>query len=208
MNKNYGILIGIIFLVLIAGIGSALFLSQYTGAVTVNIETNGADITVETSTLPFTSAPSSMEQEVAQYLASAIKNPNSTIESITADITTIGQKYNYEKVTVNLKSQFGENQLPLPAVVSGDSMYPTLNDGQNLMVLKTKNFKVGDIVISKHDEYGLIVKRVGKIEPNRVYLMSDNKNVETIYQGNYIITKTPLNTWVPRDYIIGVVKEY
>ena len=208
MNKNYGILIGIILLVLIAGIGSALFLSQYTGEVTVNIETNGADITVETSTLPFTSAPSSMEQEVAQYLASAIKNPNSTIESITADITTIGQKYNYEKVTVNLKSQFGENQLPLPAVVSGDSMYPTLNDGQNLMVLKTKNFKVGDIVISKHDEYGLIVKRVGKIEPNRVYLMSDNKNVETIYQGNYIITKTPLNTWVPRDYIIGVVKEY
>ena len=208
MNKNYGILIGIILLVLIAGIGSALFLSQYTSEVTVNIETNGADITVETSTLPFTSAPSSMEQEVAQYLASAIKNPNSTIESITADITTIGQKYNYEKVTVNLKSQFGENQLPLPAVVSGDSMYPTLNDGQNLMVLKTKNFKVGDIVISKHDEYGLIVKRVGKIEPNRVYLMSDNKNVETIYQGNYIITKTPLNTWVPRDYIIGVVKEY
>ncbi len=195
-------------LVLVAGIGSALVLTQYSGAVTVNIETNGADITVETSTFPFSSAPSSMETEIAEYLASAIKNPNSTIESIKSDITAIGKKYNYEEVTVNLQSQFGENQLPLPAVVSGDSMYPTLNDGQNLMVLKTKNFKVGDIVISKHDEYGLIVKRVGKIEANRVYLMSDNKNVETIYEGNYIITKTPLNTWVPRDYIIGVVKEY
>lgn len=195
-------------LVLVAGIGSALVLTQYSSAVTVNIETNGADITVETSTFPFSSAPSSMETEIAEYLANAIKNPNSTMESIKADITTIGKKYNYEEVTVNLKSQFGENQLPLPAVVSGDSMYPTLNDGQNLMVLKTKNFKVGDIVISKHDEYGLIVKRVGKIETNRVYLMSDNKNVETIYEGNYIITKTPLNTWVPRDYIIGVVKEY
>lgn len=195
-------------LVLVAGIGSALVLTQYSSAVTVNIETNGADITVETSTFPFSSAPSSMETEIAEYLASAIKNPNSTIESIKSDITAIGKKYNYEEVTVNLQSQFGENQLPLPAVVSGDSMYPTLNDGQNLMVLKTKNFKVGDIVISKHDEYGLIVKRVGKIEANRVYLMSDNKNVETIYEGNYIITKTPLNTWVPRDYIIGVVKEY
>jgi hypothetical protein len=195
-------------LVLVAGIGSALVLTQYSSAVTVNIETNGADITVETSTFPFSSAPSSMETEVAQYLANAIKNPNSTMESIKADITAIGKKYNYEEVTVNLQSQFGENQLPLPAVVSGDSMYPTLNDGQNLMVLKTKNFKVGDIVISKHDEYNLIVKRVGKIEANRVYLMSDNKNVETIYEGNYIITKTPLNTWVPRDYIIGVVKEY
>lgn len=208
MNKNYGILIGIILLVIIAGIGSAIVIAQYSGAVTVNIETNGADITVETSTLPFSSGPSSMEQEVAQYLANAIKNPNSTMESIKTDITAIGKKYNYDEVTVNLKSQFGENQLPLPAVVSGDSMYPTLNDGQNLMVLKTKNFKVGDIVISKHDEYNLLVKRVGKIEANRVYLMSDNKNVETIYEGNYIITKTPLNTWVPRDYIIGVVKEY
>lgn len=207
MNKNYGILIGIILLVLIAGIGSTLVITQYSGAVTVDIETNGADITVETSTLPFINAPSSMENEIAQYLATAIKDPDSTMESITADITAIGNKYNYDEVTVNLKSQFGENQLPLPAVVSGDSMYPTLNDGQNLMVLKTKNFKVGDIVISKHDEYGLIVKRVGKIEPNRVFLMSDNKNVETIYQGDYIVTKTPLNTWVPRDYIIGVVKE-
>ena len=207
MNKNYGIIIGIVLLVLVAGIGSALVLTQYSSAVTVNIETNGADITVEASALPF-GAPSAMETEIAEYLAGAIKNPNSTMESITADITAIGHKYNYNQVTVNLKSQYGENQLPLPAVVSGDSMYPTLNDGQNLMVLKTKNFKVGDIVISKHDEYNLIVKRVGKIEANRVYLMSDNKNVETIYEGNYIITKTPLNTWVPRDYIIGVVKEY
>ena len=149
-----------------------------------------------------------MEKEIAQYLSDEIKSPNSTMATITSGVTSISQKYNYTQVTVNFKSQFGENQLPMPAVVSGDSMYPTLNDGQSLMVLKTKNFKVGDIVISKHDEYGLIVKRVGKIEPNRVYLMSDNKNVETIYEGNYIITKTPLNTWVPRSYIVGVVKDY
>ncbi|PKL69142.1 MAG: phage repressor protein [Methanobacteriales archaeon HGW-Methanobacteriales-1] len=199
-------IIGIILLVIVAG--SAILLTQNFSTVTINIETNGSDITVESSTLPFSKAPSSMEKEIAQYLSDEIKSPNSTIATITSGVTVISQKYNYTQVTVNIKSQFGENQLPMPAVVSGDSMYPTLNDGQSLMVLKTKNFKVGDIVISKHDKYGLIVKRVGKIEASRVYLMSDNKNVETIYEGNYIITKTPLNTWVPRSYIVGVVKDY
>lgn len=206
MNKQSGIIIGIILLVIVAG--SAILLTQHSSTVTVDIETNGSDITVETSTIPFNKAPASMEKEIAQYLSDEIKSPNSTMDTITSGVTSISQKYNYTRVTVNLKSQFGENQLPMPAVVSGDSMYPTLQDGQSLMALKTTNFKVGDIVISKHDEYGLIVKRVGKIETNRVYLMSDNKDVETIYEGNYIITKTPLNTWVPRSYIVGVVKDY
>lgn len=210
MNKQSGIIIGIILIILIAGvaIGSAILFTQHLSAVTIDIETNGSDITVVSSTLPFSKAPSSMENEIAQYLSDEIKSPNSTMATITSGVTTISHEYNYTKVTVNFKSQFGEGQLPMPAVVSGDSMYPTLHDGQSLMVLKTKNFKVGDIVISKHDEYGLIVKRVGKIETNRVYLMSDNKNVETIYEGNYIITKTPLNTWVPRSYVVGVVKDY
>lgn len=206
LNKNSKIIIGVILLVLIAG--SAIVISQHSSTVTVNIETNGTDISVEASTLSFNKDKSAMEKQMAEYLSGAIKNPNSTMDTITADITNIGHQYNYTEVTVNLKSQFGENQLPMPAVVSGDSMYPTLHDGQSLMVLKTKNFKVGDIVISKHDKYNLIVKRVGKIETNRVYLMSDNKNVETIYEGNYVITKTPLNTWVPRNYVIGVVKDY
>ncbi|MDP1553421.1 MAG: S24/S26 family peptidase, partial [Methanobacteriaceae archaeon] len=120
----------------------------------------------------------------------------------------ISKNYDYTEVNVNLKSQFGENQLPMPAVVSGNSMYPTLKDGQDLIILKTGNFKVGDIVISKHNKYDLIVKRVGKIENSRVYLMSDNKEVETVYETNYILTKTPLNTWVPRNYVIGIVKDY
>lgn len=206
LNKNSKILIGVILLVLVAG--AAIIISQHSNAVTINIETNGTDISVEASTLAFNKDKSAMEKQMAEYLSGAIKDSNSTMDTIRTGITDIAHQYNYTQVTVNLKSQFGENQLPMPAVVSGDSMYPTLHDGQSLMVLKTGNFKLGDIVISKHDEYGLIVKRVGKIETNRVYLMSDNKNVETIYEGNYVITKTPLNTWVPRDYVIGVVKDY
>ena len=206
MNKNSWIVIGIILVVLIAG--SSIIFNQYNNSVTINIETNGTEISVEASTVPFNNVPEDMEQGILNYLVDAIKSPDSTLESIESDVKLISKKYDYSNVNVNLKSQFGENQLPMPAVVSGNSMYPTLKDGQDLIILKTENFKVGDIVISKHSEYDLIVKRVGKIENNRVYLMSDNKEVETIYEGNYIITKTPLNTWVPRNYVIGIVEDY
>lgn len=206
LNKNSWIFIGIILVVLIAG--SSIILNQYNNSVTINIETNGTEISVEAATLPFNDVPEDMEQGILNYLVDAIKSPDSTLESIESDVKLISKKYDYTEVNVNLKSQFGENQLPMPAVVSGNSMYPTLKDGQDLIILKTENFKVGDIVISKHNEYDLIVKRVGKIENNRVYLMSDNKEVETIYEGNYIVTKTPLNTWVPRNYVIGIVKDY
>jgi hypothetical protein len=206
LNKNSWIVIGIILVVLIAG--SSIIFNQYNNSVTINIETNGTEISVEASTVPFNNVPEDMEQGILNYLVDAIKSPDSTLESIESDVKLISKKYDYSNVNVNLKSQFGENQLPMPAVVSGNSMYPTLKDGQDLIILKTENFKVGDIVISKHSEYDLIVKRVGKIENNRVYLMSDNKEVETIYEGNYIITKTPLNTWVPRNYVIGIVKDY
>ncbi|MGZ7108953.1 MAG: S24/S26 family peptidase, partial [Methanobacterium sp.] len=65
--------------------------------------------------------------------------------------------------------------------------------------------------------YGLIVKRLKQIEPDRVYLMSDNRNVEyfTIQKnlGNGLVEvdtykKTPLDTWLPRENLVGVVKVY
>lgn len=206
MSKNSWIILGLILVLLVAG--SIIAIGQTSNAVTVNIETNGSEVTVYTSTGLFGHAPTDMEKEIVEYCSDVIKDPDSTVESIKSQVTTIAHKYNYESVDVNIKSQFGEDQLPMPAVVSGTSMYPTLKDGQELLVLKTDDFKVGDIVISKHPEYDLIVKRVGKIQGDKVYLMSDNKEVKTTYQGNYVITETPLNTWVPKSYIIGVVEKY
>jgi len=48
---------------------------------------------------------------------------------------------------------------------------------------------------------------VGKIEGDMVYLISDNKNVEKVYTGTSIVIMVPLNTWVHKSDIIGVVKE-
>lgn len=201
------VLIAIAVLAIIA-VSGAFYYLDHVDSVDITIKTDGVNITVEADTIFFQKVPAGMEQEIGDYMADVINDPDSTVESIKKDVTDIAERYGYREVNVRIESQFGVDQLPMPAVVSGDSMYPTLKDGQDLIVLKTDRYRVGDIVIAKHPEYGLIVKRVGKIEPERVYLMSDNKKVERIYTPTSVIVRTPLNTWVPRSAIVGVVKEY
>ena len=203
MRKAYAI--SILFLVVAIGMG--FYIHENSQTVNITIETNGTDIIVKSSTLFFAPTPPGMEEEIADHISNSIYAPESTLDSIKADVKLIASKYGYKKVNVQLRSQFGVDQLSMPAVVKGNSMYPTLRDGQRIIVLKTKDFKVGDIVVAKHPEYGLIVKRVGKIEGDSVYLISDNKNIEQIYTGTSIVTLVPLNTWLPRSAIIGVVKE-
>lgn len=198
----------IILAVLVIAFAGAFYYTENAHSVDITIKTDGVNITVEADTIFFQKTPPEMEQKIGEYMADVINDPDSTVETIKANVTDIARSYGYSKVDVTIESQFGVDQLPMPAVVSGDSMYPTLRDGQELIVLKTDDYKVGDIVIAKHPEYGLIVKRVGKIEPTRVYLMSDNKKVERIYTPTSVIVRTPLNTWVPRSAIVGVVKKY
>ena len=201
------VLIAIAVLAIIA-VSGAFYYLDHVDSVDITIKTDGVNITVEADTIFFQKVPPEMEQEIGEYMADVINDPESTVESIKKDVTDIAERYGYREVNVRIESQFGVDQLPMPAVVSGDSMYPTLKDGQDLIVLKTDKYRVGDIVIARHPEYGLIVKRIGKIESDRVYLMSDNKKVERIYTPTSVIVRTPLNTWVPRSAIVGVVKEY
>ncbi len=177
----------------------------------ITIDTNGTNVTVKSSSF-LSNPPSQMMSEMQQKALTDIESPTSTVTSIKSDMQTIAKNYNYT-VDVTITSQFGTDQLPMPAQVSGTSMIPTLQDGQEIIVLKTKDYKVGDIVVATHPTYGMIVKRLSKIDGNRVYLTSDNKNIEvsTVKLSNgavETITKTPLNTWLPRDNIIGVVKVY
>jgi len=210
LKSRSWIIAGIIVVFIVAA--ASAYLYQGLDKVDVTIDTNGTEITVKTTASIFNNAPPEMTTEIEQYVTNAVKDYHSTVESIQKDVQEIVKSYGYKEATVTINSQFGLNQLPMPAVVNGDSMVPTLKNGQQIVVLKTDNYKVGDIVVAVHPEYDLIVKRLSKIEGDRVYLTSDNKNVETttIYHSTYyeVITKTPLNTWLPKDSVIGVVKVY
>jgi signal peptidase I len=212
LRLRTGLIIGLLVLVALAGsVGYLLSNQNNTG---ITIQTNGTDVSVYSSS--WFQVPEAMLDEMKIKALVDVEDPDSSLASIKTDMQNIARNYNYT-VQVKISSQFGEDQLPMPATVKGTSMIPTLTDGQSIVVLKTTDFKVGDIVVAHHPDYNLIVKRVGQINGSQVYLQSDNKQVEIV--GNQIryvngvkqvvtIQKTPLNTWVPKSYVVGVVKVY
>jgi len=161
------------------------------------------------------SGPKSQEmmQNIKQNVITAIASPKNTDESIKSDVRNIASRYDYN-VNVNIVSQYGIDELPLFVTVNDTSMVPTLKNGQELIVLRTNNLNVGDIVVAVHPNFGLIVKRISMIEVNQVYLTIDNKKVEIINQKTTLPNgtvktikeqKSSLNTWFPRNNVIGVV---
>ena len=212
MKQRVGIIIGL--LVLVAVVGSAFFLFGNHNVTEITINTNGTEVSVQSSTW-LVSVPRAMLDEMKTKALSDVEDADSSLGSIQTDMQNIATKYNFT-VKVTVKSQFGENQLPMPATVRGTSMVPTLQDGQDIVVLKTSDFKVGDIVVAHHPDYNLIVKRVSQINGSQVYLTSDNHQVEVSSQTRVVngvtqvvtVQKTPLNTWVPKTNVIGVVKVY
>lgn len=178
----------------------------------ITIDTNGTNVTVKSDSF-LNNPPSQMMVDMQEKALTDIEDSNSTVESVKNDMQSIAKEYNYT-VNVTIKSQFGTDQLPMPAQVSGTSMVPTLQDGQSIVALKTKDFHINDIVIAYYPPLNtLIVKRLTKINGNQVYLHADNTNVEvsrvSLGNGAYeTITKTPLSTWVSKDNLIGVVKIY
>ncbi len=200
--KLRNIIIFILFLA-VAASSAAFVFSEQSHNLEVTLKTNGTDVQVQTSSIPFfTSIPGSMQYEMEHKAIADVYEDYSTVDSIKGDMKDIAQNYHYN-ITVKIVSQFGTDQLPMPATVKGTSMLPTLHEGQELIVLKTKDLKVGEIVVARHPSYGLIVKRLTQIKGDQVYLMSDNR--EVVVKDN-MITKG-LDTWLPANDVVGVVKE-
>lgn len=194
----------VVVLFLAVAASSTYLISDQSHHLAVTLKTNGSDVDVQASSIPFFFVfHEGMRVQMEEKALTDVYDDSSTVESVKSDMENIAQKYNYN-ATVTIDSQYGTDQLPMIAQVSGTSMLPTLQDGQDLVLLKTKDIKVGDIVVSRYAPVGLIVKRVSQINGNQVYLTSDNRQV--IVTGN-VITKG-LDTWVSIDDIVGVVKDY
>lgn len=212
MKINKLLILGVILVIVV--ISSYSIVEPTTLGITIHTDGNSTNISYNSFLI--WALPYKMENEIKNNASFNIQSPNSTVDIIKSDIKSIASKYGFN-ANVKIVSQYGNNQLPMVAKVKGTSMVPTLNDGQNILILKTDNLSIGDIVVSIHPTYGLIVKRLSIIKGNQVYLTSDNKNiiitntktrlpdgsVETV-----IIEKIPLNTWLPKKNVIGVVKVY
>jgi signal peptidase I len=212
MRLSNWIIFGLLSVFIIAA-ASAMYTGFGTNKLNLVISTNGTSTHVTNETKLYGPKSQEMMQEIKKNTIADIASPNSTDKSIKSDIMNIASKYNYN-ANIKIVSQYGVDEVPLLATVNGTSMVPTLKDGQEIIVLKTDNLKVGDIVVAIHPTYGLIVKRLSKMEVNQVYLTSDNKKVETINHKTTLPNgtvktskeqRTSLNTWLPRNNVIGVV---
>lgn len=200
--KIRNILIIAILILAVAAGTSFIFADQFKN-VEITVETNGSYVQIQADSLLFFTVPESMKSEMQKVALNAIADDESTVDSIKQDMKKIAQSYNYN-ITVKVESQFGTDQLPMTATVKGRSMVPTLQDGQDVVLLKTKDIELDDMVVARHPTYGLIVKRVKQINGDQVFLWSDNR--EVVISGNLI--SRGLDTWVSIDDIVGVVKEY
>ena len=200
MSKK--IILILIVLILLVGFG-IIFLSPNT----VDIYLDGENITVETHTFSDINV-NGLNEEICDYTSGAMDNTTIDISTYKQGVRGLCDKYGLEDPKITVDSSIGKNQIPIIIHVDGTSMLPTLKDGQTVLINKTHNIHVGDIVVAESDEYGGIIKRVQEIQGDSIYLVSDNKNISYEYHDGVLYEVTGVTTWVNIDNITGVAIEY
>ncbi|MDO5860480.1 S24/S26 family peptidase [Methanobrevibacter sp.] len=194
--------LAIIILVLIS-----IFAINFLYNDSVDIYIGGENVSVTTYTLNFNVDTKSMNNEICDYTLEVMNDTTSNITTLKSGIKDICNDYGLNP-EINIDSTIGKDQIPVIVHVDGTSMLPTLQDGQKVLLNKTKDIHVGDIVVAESDEYGGIIKRVGDIQGDEIYLQSDNKNVDYEYINGVLYEVKGVTTWVDISDINGVVIDY
>jgi hypothetical protein len=193
--------IGIIVIVLLILGGYFIFIGE-----SVNIYMDGENVTSNTIVSPFAGVDTNeLNEEICNYTFDTMNNTTGDARSLKQGILRICLTHGLDNVKVHVDSVLGEDKIPIIYHVEGTSMYPTLNDGQTVLVEKTKAVNVGNIVVAKSSEYGNIIKRVSEVKGDQIYLTSDNSNVNYEYKNGNLYESKGINTWVSADDIYGVV---
>lgn len=198
------IILAILILILILSI-FAVFLSSDNS---VDLFINGDSVKVETHCLDSSIDIDQLNDEICDYTLNVMNDTNSNITTLKSGIKDICNRYGMENPKINIDSIIGKDQIPVIVYVDGTSMVPTLQDGQKVLLNKSKDIHVGDIVVADSDEYGGIIKRVGDIEGDNVYLESDNKEIRHEYKNGALYEIKGITTWVDISDINGVVISY
>ena len=197
----------IILAVIIIFILSA-FCINFTVNNSVNLFIDGENVSVQTITLNPTVNTENLNRDICEYSVNIMNDTNSNITTLKNGIEEICSEYGLKNPKINIDSSIGKDQIPVIVYVEGKSMLPTLQDGQSVLINKSKNIHVGDIVVANSDEYGGIIKRVGDIKGNEIYLISDNKNVSYTYKNGILYETKGVTTWVDLSDINGVAISY
>lgn len=194
-------------LIIILAIFLGIFLTEDNGSVDVYID--GENVTASTHPgLNTEINTDELNNEICNYALESMNQPNTNIDTLKSGIHDICLSHGLDTSNINIDSSLGENNVPVIFQVDGTSMLPTLQDGQNVLVNKTQNVHIGDIVVANSSEYGNIIKRVDQVNDNQIHLVSDNKNVEYSQINGVLYETKGINTWVDSSDIYGVVIKY
>ena len=196
MAKKYILALIIIIVIL------AIFLTHESNSINVYID--GENVTTSTQGVN----SDELNEEICDYTLQSMNSPNTNIDTLKSGIEDICLKYNINITNIQIDSRIGKNSIPVIFQVDGTSMLPTLQDGQDVLVNKTQDVNVGDIVVANSTEYGNIIKRVDQVNGNQIHLVSDNKNVEYQEINGEIYETKGITTWVDSSDIYGVVIKY
>ena len=182
-------------LIIILAIFLGIFLTEDNGSVDVYID--GENVTASTHPgLNTEINTDELNNEICNYALESMNQPNTNIDTLKSGIHDICLSHGLDTSNINIDSSLGENNVPVIFQVDGTSMLPTLQDGQNVLVNKTQNVHIGDIVVANSSEYGNIIKRVDQVNDNQIHLVSDNKNVEYSQINGVLYETKGISTWV------------
>ena len=195
----------ILALIILIFIGVLAF--TYFGQNSVDIYIDGENVTVSSNSFSVVDK-SSLNTEICDYTVYIMNDTTTDLDTYKNNVKNICRKYGVNDVEINIDSVIGKNQIPLIVNVDGTSMVPTLKDGQKVLVNKSHDVNVGDIVVADSDEYGGIIKRVDDINADSIHLISDNKDVSYEYINGELYEIKGISTWVDISDITGVVVDY
>ncbi len=175
----------------------------------VLVYNDGENISVTTFVSPLSGIDTNkLNDEISEYTFYVMNSPDGDAKTLTEGIQQICSSYGIDHIKVKIDSPLGLNKIPVLFHVNGTSMYPTIDDGQTVLLEKTKNINVDDIVVAKTSQYGNIIKRVSEIKGDKILLVSDNKNIKYEEINGTTYRTQGISIWVTIDDIYGVVVKY
>ena len=143
--------------------------------------------------------------EIYQCIYDQTGDSNANVTTLKNEVKKICQEHGIDNPDVIIKSPYGDDTFLYMGIANGISMEPTIKNGDMLVLNKTHDFQVGDIVSAYyHPKHIDILKRVATINGDEVYLISDNVN-GTYVKNNHVYEYEGLRTWVNMSDINGVL---
>lgn len=148
-----------------------------------------------------------LEWDLYQFINQESIKTGTDITNLKDGILDICREYGVENPKIVINTPYGKDIFLVRTRINGISMLPTLEDGQYVIYNKTLDVHKGDIVSAYVDNHGLVTKRVSKVDGNKIYLVSDNKN-GTFRANGKTYEYEGYHGWVNKSDIYGVAIDY